>query len=221
MKSAASLSVLFLACLVPLSAQATDPHPSGIREEIAQDLAEARQEVRTDLARERAELDSEDLSLNDSLHFGSESRKERARRRALPEAAITPKGDFLVTGEPVAIDARQRRRLLDYRRQVIDLARLGIDGGEKAAMAAIDASDASVFSLLVGGLTGSLERRIEASTRRHIEPFVQQMCKRLPQLMDSQQALAASLPEFRPYASLDADDVRDCEGEVGRALASR
>jgi hypothetical protein len=57
--------------------------------------------------------------------------------------------------------------------------------------------------------------------RREIQPAVLQICRRLPQLRDSQQALAASLPEFKPYATLDADDVEDCENDVRNELAMR
>ena len=121
----------------------------------------------------------------------------------------------------VAVDASQRRQLLDYRKQVIGIARTGIDAGERAAMVAIDLTNVSLFRLIVGGMTGSLERRVEASVKRDIEPAVLQICRQLPQLRDSQQALATSVPEFRPYATLDEDDVRDCERDVRDELASR
>jgi hypothetical protein len=95
------------------------------------------------------------------------------------------------------------------------------DAGERAAMLAIDATDVSMFRLIVGGLTGSLERRVEASVKRDIEPAVLQICHQLPQLRDSQQALAASLAEFRPYATLDDADIADCERDMRSELATR
>lgn len=204
---------LFLA-LSPLAAQAT------VRDEVRSDLDEARQEVRTEMAQERAKLDSENLSL-DGLHFGKDDKREAKERRNRPKGEITPQGDLLVDGKAVAVDAAQRRQLLDYRAQVIRIAKTGIDAGEHAAMVAIELTDVSMFHLIVGGLTGSLERRVEASVKRDIEPAVLQICHRLPQLRDSQQALAASVPEFRPYATLDSDDVEDCERDIGDELASR
>ena len=48
-----------------------------------------------------------------------------------------------------------------------------------------------------------------------------QICRSLPSLLDSQQRLAASLPQFRPYATLEADDVADCENEVRNEFARR
>ena len=208
---------LFLfATLLPSAALAD----TSISSEIAQDLDDARKEVRTELAQERARLDSENLSLDDGLHFGKESRHAAAKRKTLPNGEITPRGDLLVDGKATAIDAQQRRLLLDYRAQVIDLARTGIDAGEQAAMLAIDATDVSLLSLIVGGLTGSLERRVEATVKESIKPMVLQICRQLPQLRQSQQALAVSVPDFRPYATLEADDVEDCERDVGKELAA-
>ena len=72
-----------------------------------------------------------------------------------------------------------------------------------------------------GAMTGSLERRVEKTVRETVEPGVRQICRSLPALMDSQQGLSASLPSFRPYATLEADDVEDCEREVRREFATR
>lgn len=209
-------AVFLLAALLPLAAQAS----TSTRTEVARDLDDARQEVRTELAQERARLDSQNLSLGDGLHFGKESRHVAAKRKALPKGEITPRGDLLVDGKATAIDAHQRRQLLDYRTQVIDLAKTGIDAGEQAAMVAIDATDVSLFRLIAGGLTGSLEHRVEASVKQTIKPMVLQICRQLPQLRKSQQTLAASVPDFRPYATLEADDVEDCERDVGNELAA-
>ncbi len=209
-------TAILLVALSPLVA-----HAGTVRGEVSSDLADARAEVRADLAQERAKLDSENLSLGDSLHFGKEGKAEAARRRALPEGEITPRGDLLVDGKAVAIDEAQRRQLLDYRAQVINVAKAGIDAGERAAMLAIDATDVSLFRMIAGAMTGSLERKVESAVRREIQPAVLQICRRLPQLRDSQQALAASLPEFKPYATLDDDDVEDCENDVRNELAMR
>ncbi|WP_157475171.1 hypothetical protein [Lysobacter sp. Root494] len=205
-----------LVALSPLIAQA-----GTVRTEVAKDLDDARQEVRTELAQERARLDSENLSLGEGLHFGREDKDEAAKRRPLPKGEITPRGDLLIDGKAVALDAAQRRQVLNYRAQVIGIARTGIDAGERAAMLAIEATDVSLFRLIAGGLTGSLERRVEATVQREIQPMVLQICHRLPQLRDSQQALAASVPEFRPYATLDNDDVENCERDMRKDLATR
>ena len=40
-------------------------------------------------------------------------------------------------------------------------------------------------------------------------------------MMDSQQRLSSSLPQFRPYATLEADDVANCERDIRNEFASR
>lgn len=214
------IAFLFVA-LLPLAAQAGASRPSSVRAEVARDLDEARQEVRTELARERIKLDTESLSLGESLRFGKDREKTAAKRNAPPPGEITPQGSLLIAGKAVTIDAQQRRQLLAYRAQIIDLARIGIDAGEQAAMLAIDATDVSLFRLIVGGLSGSLERRVDATVQQKIQPMVLQICRRLPQVLDSQQALATSLPEFRPYATLEHDDIDDCERDIRNDMAAR
>ena len=209
-------AALLLLALSPLAANA-----GTVRGEVARDLADARAEVRADLAEERAKLENENLSLRDGLRFGRGDREDAAQRDALPEAEITANGDLIVDGKAVALDDGQRRQLRAYRGQVIALAKLGIDAGERAAMLAIDATDVGLFRLVFGAMTGSLERKVKATVVREIQPAVLQICRSLPALRDSQQALAGTVPEFRPYATLEEDDVADCERDVRRDLAMR
>lgn len=206
-----------LALLVlPLGAQA-----GTTGSEVSQELAEARREVKTDLSKARAELDTENLEVGNSFRFGKDGKRKPSSDNTLPKAEITPGGDFLIEGKAVAIDAKQRQQLLSYRGLVVDIAKDGIEAGETAAMATIEAADVSMFRLIVGGLSGSLERRIERTVKQHIEPMVRQICRRLPEVLASQQQLSANLPEFRPYATLKPDDVEDCENDVRNEFAAR
>ncbi len=221
MNASKPVVIALLAALLPLGAQAGGSASSETRSEIKREMADARKEIHAEMAKARVELDSENLSLDTSLQFGKNGKRKSVDKDSLPTAQITPQGDFLIDDKAVAIDARQRQQLLDYRGQVIELAKVGIDGGEKAAMAALDATDVSLFRLIVGGLSGSLERRVEATVKQHVEPLVRQICHRLPQVLESQQQLAASLPQFKPYASLERDDIDDCERELRNEFAAR
>jgi hypothetical protein len=218
MKTAGLLPVA-LCLLLPLAAQAGD-RDDGPGKEVRRDLVDARHEMQADLAKARAELETENLEVGNDFHFGKDGKHE-SRDKSLPKAEITPRGDFLVGGKAVAINAAQRSQLLGYRGQVIEIARTGIDLGERGAQVALETVDRPLLSLIVGGLTGSLERQVEATVKREIEPGVRQICSRLPALRVSQQQLAASLPQFRPYATLEADDVAECEADVRREFATR
>ena len=207
------------ACLLlPIAAQAGDARDGGITTEIRQELADARREVRTELAQASRDLETGNLRVDNSLRFGDDGHAGKD----LPRAEITPAGDFLVGGQRVAIDVPQRRQLLDYRARVIEVAKYGIEIGQRSADAALDAvGNGSMLGLVWGGLTGSLERRVEQMVKREIEPAVRGICRQLPGLRDSQQRLAASLPQFKPYATLDADDIADCESDVRQEFAVR
>ena len=110
--------------------------------------------------------------------------------------------------------------MLVYREQIVGIALSGIDIGEKSAEAALEAVDRSWFGLMFSAMTGSLERRIEHVVRQQVQPAVIAICRQLPAVMASQQRLASSLPQFRPYATLEADDITDCEDEVRQEFAS-
>ena len=218
------LAIALLASAPLFGAQAYDKHdtPLGIGAEIRQELADARKEVRIDLAKAKRELDTENLRLDKGLQFGHDGTRKAARNTPLPQAEISPRGDFLIDGKPQAIDAGQRRQLLAYRGQVIGMAKSGIDIGQRSAEAALDAvGNGSVFGLVFGAMTGSLERRIERVVKQEVEPGVRRMCRQLPALLETQQQLASSLAQFRPYATLEADDADDCEKQVRREFALR
>ena len=212
-----ALLPLLLAGLLPLAAHAAEPAKGPIQRELSAELAEARREVRAELASARAELETENLDVGNSLRLGKAG---NGAGEALPKAEITPRGDFLIEGEAVAIDAGQRKQLLAYRGHVIDIARAGIDIGERSAQIAIDAVDRGLFSLIFSAMTGSLERRIERTVKEAIEPGLVQICGSLPALLASQQRLSSSLPQFRPYATLEAEDVENCADDMRREFAS-
>ncbi|MBK6332872.1 MAG: hypothetical protein IPF45_04240 [Thermomonas sp.] len=221
MKQILAVALLASAPLSGVQAHGNHGTQVGIGAEIRHELADARKEVRIDLAKARRELETDNLRLDKGLRFGQDGTRKQARNTALPQAEITPRGDFLIDGKPQAIDGGQRRQLLAYRGQVIGIAKSGIDIGQRSAEAALDAvGNGSLFGLVVGAMTGSLERRIERLVRAEVEPGVRGICRQLPALLQAQQRLASSLAQFRPYATLEAGDVDDCEKQVRRDFAS-
>lgn len=222
MKTRNLLAIALLAAAPLFTAQAADGNP-GIGGEIRQELANARKEVRIELAKAKQELDTGNLRLDNGFQFGAHDTSKSKRAKAdLARAEITPRGDLLIDGKVQAIDAGQRRQLLAYRGQVIVVAKAGIDVGQRSADAALAAlGEGSWVGLLVGAVTGSLERRVERVVKQEIEPAVRGICRQLPAMMDSQQRLSASLPQFRPYATLEADDVANCEKDFRNEFASR
>ena len=131
----------------------------------------------------------------------------------VPDAAITPGGDFLIDGTRMAITPQQRNELLAYRAQSIGIAQRGIAIGHEGVEVGRRAVVPMVFAALFGASDDSIETSMNkrlASVRQASE----QLCTRLPQLMAAQQQLAANLPAFKPYATLTPNDVDDCRKDV-------
>lgn len=217
MKTLHLLAASLALCLaLPLAAQA-GPGDQGMAAEMQQELAGAREEVRVELAKARKELLTGDLRLDNNLQFGRHGK----RKADVAEATITAQGDFLVAGKAQAIDAHQRRQLLAYRQQVVGIALTGIEAGQEAADAALDAVGGNFLGILFNALSGRLEYKVERVVQQKIRPMVLSICRELPALMASQQQLADGVPAFRPYATLEQRDIDQCESDMRREFASR
>jgi hypothetical protein len=137
-----------------------------------------------------------------------------------PGAELTPSGDLLIEGRKVSVDASQQALLKRYRGQIEQVAFAGMDIGVQGADLAGKAMS-EAFAGLLGGDTQQLERRMEAEGQR-IEASARKLCEQLPALYDTQQALAASLPEFKPYATMEQKDIDECfEDKDPRGPATR
>lgn len=136
----------------------------------------------------------------------------------LPKAEITPQGDLLIENKPVTITPRQRAMLLGYRQQIIGIAEAGMAMGTKGVDLAGKAMKEALGGVF-GGNSDEAQKRIEAEGRK-LEAEAKLICGRLPAMLDAQQQLAASLPEFKPYATMTQDDVDDCMDDDGASVTS-
>lgn len=129
-----------------------------------------------------------------------------------PRAEISPQGDLLIGGKPIAVTPEQHELLLRYRGQLITIAEVGIDIGTQGAELGTHAASAALSAVFSGKSDRVVERQVEtqASGIRHAAA---KLCDQLPALRESQQKLAATLPSFRPYATMTQDDIDDCRRE--------
>lgn len=125
-----------------------------------------------------------------------------------PKAEISPQGDFLVNGKSVPVDEAQRKLLLAHRANLIAIAQAGIAVGMQGADLGIEAATGALKSVFTG-TSDDFEKRMEARGKQ-IEGEAMKICQRMPALLDSQNALAAALPDFKPYATMDQSDIDDC-----------
>ena len=126
----------------------------------------------------------------------------------LPTAEITPQGGLLIQGKDVVTTAEQRAQLLDYRHQIERIAEAGMQIGVSGANLGVKAAGEALKGVF-SGKTDGIEERINAEADKMKEQ-AKGICDQLPAMMASQQALAATLPEFAPYAKMDHNDIVDC-----------
>ena len=179
----------------------TDKPQTLIGKTVAKEIDKARKELQTG----NISLNGHDVNIN-GHHYG------RTDNDARPNAEITPKGDLLLDGKAVAVTPQQRATLLEYRGQIIAIADAGMALGSKGAELAGKAIGESLGALFSGD-TDQVEKRVEAEASK-IEAEAKLLCRQMPPMLATQQKLAASLPEFRPYATMTQDDVDDCADDI-------
>jgi hypothetical protein len=149
------------------------------------------------------------------------------RTDGLPNAQISAAGDLSVGGKTVAVNASQRALLQTYHREMNAMTADGIAIGKQGAALAGKAVSEAIKGA-ISGKPDDVESKVEAEAKK-IEQQAMQLCKRLVTIKAAQDELATSLPEFKPYATLDQSDVDDCGSshnesygagkEVGGSLA--
>ena len=235
-----TVSFLALALLLPLtgcsqSEQATTVQTtSATGSDMAQAVKEVQQqtsssaigaEVRKGINQAKQKLLTRDIDVG-SVHINGNGRHDSNDDSRLPKAVITPQGTLVIAGKPVDSTPEQHAMLLDYRQQIVGIAEAGMDIGASGADLGVDAAKEAIL----GALTGKSDKEIEASIKpqtEKIQAAALKLCKRLPDLLSSQQKLAAAMPEFRPYATMQQKDVDDCgkdmkdkDGKKGIAVFS-
>lgn len=157
------------------------------------------QEARKEIEAARQKLASEDLSLN------------RRGAEQLPKARVTPQGELLIGDRPVATTPEQKALVLAYREQLLGVIGDGMAIGMEGASVGINAAAAALKAVAFGESGDEVGKQAEAAAMQQIKPMVDRLCGRMPGLLAAQQALATAVPEFAPYATMDASDVDDCK----------
>lgn len=136
--------------------------------------------------------------------------------RDLPKAEISPRGDLLISGQPIAIDDQQRRLLLNHRANLIAVAEAGMAIGVQGADLGVKAAGEAIKAVFAGN-SGQVEENIKAEAEKikleaeKIKLEAAKLCGLLPAVRDSQDAAAAVIPEFKPYAVMTQADIDDCQ----------
>ncbi|KAF1697817.1 hypothetical protein [Pseudoxanthomonas koreensis] len=207
-----TLQILALAALLPLAACGRDEPPAtpvtpASGDAAAQAPADTAlgRKIQQAMAEASRKLATENIRVGGKRDKGYPGAADGSR---LPRAEITPQGDLLIEGKAVAVDDNQRQLLLAHRSDQIAIAQAGIAIGMRGADLGVKAATGALKSVF-SGTSDEFEKQMEAEGKL-IEAEANKLCTLMPGLLASQQALAAALPEFRPYATMDQSDVDDC-----------
>ncbi|HZF97585.1 MAG TPA: DUF2884 family protein [Pseudoxanthomonas sp.] len=130
-----------------------------------------------------------------------------------PKAEITGEGEFVIDGRKIEVTDAQRALLLDYKREFNAMTQDGIAMGKEGMAMAGDAVAAAVKGAFSGqsdsGNGEEVDKSMEARARE-MENKARDLCRRMVAIKSTQDALAAALPAFRPYANIVIKGVEDC-----------
>lgn len=213
-----TFSTLALVLLLPLAAcgqsNQTDSQP-GVADNAAQAIKDASEkaspsvisgEIHKAMQQAKQELATKNIDVN-SVHINDSRHNDDKDSR--PKAEITPQGDLLIAGKKIVATPAQQVLLLDYRKQIIGIAETGMDIGAQGADLGINATKQALWGALAGKSDKDIEAAIKPQTDK-IQAAALKLCQRMPDLLSAQQKLAAAMPEFGPYATMQQKDVDDC-----------
>lgn len=127
------------------------------------------------------------------------------------DAIISASGDMVIAGEPVMLDATQKQLATRYFTSAIALRDDAITTGA-AGVATAQKAISSVASGLASGNPDKIGDEVDASAAK-VDAAAARVCEDLQALVSAQNGLLKSLPQFRPYASIQAQEVTDCRAQ--------
>ena len=127
-------------------------------------------------------------------------------------AWIDAAGALTIDGKPVELNAEQRALTARYHATATGIRSDGVAVG-KAGAAVAGKAVSSVIQGLSSGKPDDIGPKIEAEAR-NVEAKAMLLCRRVGELQATQDALAASLPAFAPYATLTGSETSDCRKQT-------
>jgi hypothetical protein len=125
------------------------------------------------------------------------------------DAIVSASGALSIAGTPVTVDAAQAQIAARYFASAIALRNDAVKTGAAGASTAATAIT-SVAVGLASGNPDSIDAKVNASAAK-VEAAANRVCADVLALTQAQDDLAASLPQFKPYATIAAHEANDCK----------
>ncbi len=149
-----------------------------------------------------------DVDTGDQVHLDGADVVITARDGSL--ARITPQGDLDIRGKTVAVSPSQRQLLQHYAAGIRDIQDRGLEIGQHAVQMVGGMLGTLVSSLLVdGGDSQDLDQKMRAKAEP-LKNEARALCKDVKNEKKVQDAIAASLPAFQPYAVIEPHPEHSC-----------
>ena len=146
-----------------------------------------------------------------SQHFEIRDNDVIVHAPGKPDATVNAAGDLSIAGKPVAVSPAQRVLVKRYYTEVQGIRSAAIATGKQGVAMAGRAINEVVGGLMAGD-PDRIDGRVEAEAKK-VEASAAQICVRLGAIRDVQDALAADLPAFAPYATVRAEQVISCNDD--------
>jgi len=125
-----------------------------------------------------------------------------------PDAIVSSAGELSIAGKPVSVNQPQKDLLARYFATAQALQKDGFATGMAGASTAMTALG-SVFNGLTSGNTDQIGKDVEAKAAK-VEAAASKVCADVSELATTQDALAATLQEFKPYALITPQTIDKC-----------
>lgn len=158
-------------------------------------------------AKVQAKIEAKNAVLADAnIHLGDDDAHAN-----LPKAELTPQGDLLIGGKAVPLTPEQKALSLAYRQQLMAIAQQGLEVGKQGARLGVRAASEALSGVLNGD-ADKVGAQVEAQAEQ-IKQEALKICDSLGTAKTAQDAFAAAVPQFKPYATLGQTDIDDCRKE--------
>jgi hypothetical protein len=125
-----------------------------------------------------------------------------------PDAIVSATGELSVAGKNLPVNPAQKGLVIRYFAAATTLHNDSFATGMAGAHTAVTAIS-SVVTGLANGEPDKIGEDVEAEAAK-LDANAQKVCADLQELVMVQNALAESLPDFKPYALFDAKSVDEC-----------
>jgi hypothetical protein len=148
-----------------------------------------------------------DVDTSDQIHMDGRDVLITARDGSV--ARVSPTGDLEIRGKAVTVTPAQRQLLQHYAAGIRDIQDRGLAIGQHAVQMVGGMLGTLVSSIFEDGDSQDLDQKMRAKA----EPLREEafaLCKDVKSEKQVQDALAASLPAFQPYAVIEPHPEHSC-----------